>query len=135
MVVLDEHLQSKGVEQAIRQWYVGSVVGITDLRPQTIIKDDAIPALLSQQNIPVFVTINTTDFWQKILLTDKYCLVCLAITTAEIPLLPDLLRRLLRHPDFDTKAKRAGKAVRITAQGAAMVYSINQNQPTQIENW
>jgi hypothetical protein len=135
MIVFDEQLQGEGLEEAIGKWYPGTIVSITTLRPNTTIKDEAIPILLSQENNPLFLTINVSDFWQRLPVSAKYCLVCFALTSSEIPLLPDLLRRLLRHPDFDTKAKRAGKAVRITAQGAAMVYSINQNEPTQIENW
>lgn len=62
MIVLDEQLQSKGLGDSIGKWYVGSVVSVTTLRPGTIIKDEAIPALLAQQNQPFFVTINVTDF-------------------------------------------------------------------------
>ena len=45
MIVLDEHLAGLGVETAIRQWYRGRVCGITELRPGSVIKDEAIPHL------------------------------------------------------------------------------------------
>ena len=48
MIVLDEHLQSKGLEEAIRRWYAGTVITVLDLRPDTVIKDEAIPNLLAQ---------------------------------------------------------------------------------------
>ena len=50
MIVLDEHLQSKGLEDKIRNWYAGTVMSVLDLRPDTVIKDEAIPGLLAQQN-------------------------------------------------------------------------------------
>lgn len=46
MIVLDEQLLGRQLEQAIAAWYRGSVVFITDLRPNTVIKDDGIPVLL-----------------------------------------------------------------------------------------
>jgi hypothetical protein len=42
------------------------VLFITDLRPGTVIKDDAIPLLLRQQYQATFVSINETDFRQKV---------------------------------------------------------------------
>lgn len=60
-------------------------------------------------------------------LSDKFCLVCFVLTTADIVQIPELLRRLLRHPGFDTKAKRAGKAVRITVQGNTSLYTVDDN--------
>jgi hypothetical protein len=127
VIVLDEHLLTKKLDDTIRRWYPGSVVGVLDLRPDTIIKDEAIPGLLGQQNDPVFVTINVSDFWQRLPVSDKFCMACFALTSSEIPQIPDLLRRLFRHESFNTKAKRAGKVVRITASGQATFYEA-QNQ-------
>src|SRR5262249_52352740 len=58
MIVLDEQLLGRGIERNIARWYRGSVQFIIDLRPDTVIKDDAIPTLLRQQPQPIFVTIN-----------------------------------------------------------------------------
>src|SRR3712207_7436336 len=49
---------------------------IIDLRPGTVIKDDAIPALLRQQSQPTFVTINERDFWRQVALDSHFCVVC-----------------------------------------------------------
>ena len=62
MIVLDEQLLGRDLETTIAAWYAGAVVHITDLRPHTVIKDDAIPLLLQQQSQPTFVTINVPDF-------------------------------------------------------------------------
>ena len=46
MIILDEALEGLGLEATIGQWYRGAVVLIKHLRPGTVIKDEAIPALL-----------------------------------------------------------------------------------------
>lgn len=59
MIVLDEELQGLGLEQAIAHWYRGAVLVVKQLRPGTVIKDEAIPTLLRRANQPTFVTIKT----------------------------------------------------------------------------
>ena len=66
MIVLDEQLLGRGIEHHIAQWYRGTVQFITNIRPNTVIKDDAIPMLLRQLSQPTFVTINARDFWQRV---------------------------------------------------------------------
>ncbi|MBI5650489.1 MAG: hypothetical protein HZC40_08605 [Chloroflexi bacterium] len=39
MIVLDEQLLGRNIEVEIARWYRGTVCFITDLRPNTIIKD------------------------------------------------------------------------------------------------
>lgn len=78
MIVLDEQLLGRNLETAIAQWYQGAVCFITDLRPHTIIKDDAIPRLLQQENQPTFVTINESDFWRKVVINNRFCVFCFA---------------------------------------------------------
>jgi hypothetical protein len=46
MIVLDEQLLGRHIEQDIAKWYRGAVQSIIDLRPNSIIKDEAIPELL-----------------------------------------------------------------------------------------
>ena len=59
MIVLDEHLQGLGIEDSLGRWYRGQICIVTDLRPGTTIKDDAIPTLLRASREPTFVTLNT----------------------------------------------------------------------------
>src|SRR5437879_1770548 len=65
MLVLDEQLAWRNLEPVLKRWYHGPVLLITDLRPSTIVKDDAVPMLLRQQNQPTFITINVRDFWHQ----------------------------------------------------------------------
>ena len=114
MIVLDEQLLGRDLEIDIAKWYRGRVLYITDLRPGTVIKDEAIPGLLRRQNQPTFVTINERDFWRKIQADNRYCVVCFTLPDSRANEIAGKLRRLLQHPLFDTKAKRMGKVVRLT---------------------
>jgi hypothetical protein len=64
------------LEQAISKWYRGNVCFITDLRPNSIIKDEAIPMLLQKETQSTFITINERDFWRKVAINESFCLVC-----------------------------------------------------------
>ena len=114
MIVLDEQLLGRGLERDIAQWYRGTVQFITDLRPHTIIKDEAIPVLLRRQAQPTFVTINERDFWRKVATDQRYCIVCFVLSDARAREIPLALRTLLRRPELRTKGQRMGKIIRVT---------------------
>ena len=52
-----------GLQAFIARWYRGTVTDITQLRPYTVMLDEAIPMLLRTVSRPTFVTINIADFW------------------------------------------------------------------------
>jgi hypothetical protein len=114
VIVLDEQLLGRSLELEVSRWYRGAVRFIIDLRPDTIIKDDAIPGLLAQQPQPTFIIINERDFWRKVPPDDRYCVACFPLSDARVGELPRLLRALLHHREFSTKAKRMGKVIRVT---------------------
>ena len=114
MIVLDEQLLGRNIEEMLAKWYRGTVHYIIDLRPHTVIKDDAIPLLLRQQNQATFVTINERDFWRKVAIDNQFCLVCFTLPDSRVAEIPQTLRRLFRRPEFSTKAKRMGKVIRVT---------------------
>jgi hypothetical protein len=132
MVVLDEQLLGRGIEGTIAKWYGGSVVFITDLRPGTVIKDDAIPQILGDLRKPAFITINAGDFWRKTPADKRYCIICFPIRDVEVPNIPPLLKSLFRHEDFKTKEKRSGHVFRITLSGRIRFYSINHQQEREL---
>lgn len=115
MIVLDEQLLGRHLEDDIRHWYRGRVCFITDLRPGTVIKDEAIPLLLRQHNQPTFVTINTRDFWKRVPIGRNFGVICIEVSDAEAAAVSDLLRRLFRLPEFRSRSRRMGKVVRLTA--------------------
>jgi hypothetical protein len=114
LIVLDEQLNDEQIIEAIEQWYQGKVTTVQALRPNTLIKDDAIPSLLLRQKQPTFVTINYFDFWPKAPKHSAYCLICCKLPTERKLEVPDLLRRVLQLPEFDTWRKRAGKIISVT---------------------
>ena len=130
MIVLDEQLLGRDVEGQIAHWYRGAVCFITDLRPNTVIKDDVIPKLLQQERQPTFVTINEQDFWRKAQTNRRFCIVCFALPDARAREIPPRLRRLFDHPLFDTKKKRMGKVIRVAEQ-EVRYYSV---EDTMIQN-
>lgn len=123
MIVLDEQLLGRNLERNIAQWYRGNVCVITDLRPGMVIKDDVIPRLLRRQKQPTFVTINETDFWRKIAIDRKFCVVCYSLPDSRAIEIADSLRSLFRLPEFRTKAKRMGTVIRVI-QAEAAYYSL-----------
>lgn len=117
MIVLDEQLLGRNLEQKIVSWYRGTVCFITDLRPDTVIKDDAIPSLLRKQKQPTFITINEKDFWPKIKADRKYCVICFALPDSCATEISAMLRFVLRNTNFRTKALRMGKVLRSSGRG------------------
>lgn len=116
MIVLDEHLKGLGVADGIRRWYRGRVSIITDLRPGSVIKDEAIPVLLRSVAAPTFVTLNSVHFWQRVQPEKAFCIVCLDIPTDRVNEVPILLRRLFRSAQFRTRGLRAGRAARVSGE-------------------
>jgi predicted GTPase len=114
MLVLDEQMLGRDLDTALARWYRGPVLFITDLRPGTVIKDDAIPALLHQLHQATFLTINETDFWRKVAIDSHFCVVCFAVADSQAPEIATLLRAVLRLPPFRRKAQRMGKVLRVT---------------------
>jgi hypothetical protein len=127
MIVLDEHLPGLGIEDAVRRWYRGRVCTVTDLRPDTIIKDDAIPHLLQAVSEPTFVTLNWGHFWQRTAAHEGFCLVCFTLPARQAHQVTSLLRRLFRLEEFKTKAARMGKVARVSNQQVAY-YQIRDAQ-------
>jgi len=113
MIVVDENIHDQRILAAIRSWSRGRVISITQLRPGSIILDDAIPALLVRANRPTFVTINVDDFWRRVRAHPRYCIVNVESPKERSLEVPRLLRRLLRTSGFSTKATRMGKVVRL----------------------
>jgi hypothetical protein len=114
VIVLDEHLGAELVYRPLQERYPGAVIFLHELRPRTVIKDEAIRSLLLTRKNPVFVTINSSDFWRKIEPHPRYWVVCFPFPIERQNEIPDLLLRLLRHREFGTTGKRIGKIIRVT---------------------
>lgn len=112
----------------------GAVCFVTDLRPGTVIKDEAIPTLLTQESGATFVTINVNDSWQQVAITNRFCGTCFALPDTAIDEIPSLLRRLLRCGPWSTKAKRLSKVARVSSD-AASYYTAENRLARPVEEW
>ena len=119
MIVLDEHL-GESLLAAVDRWYRGRVCRVTDLRPHSLIKDEAIPHLLRLQRFPTFVTVNESDFWQRVAIDRRFCVICFVLQGSQAAAIAPALKALLRHPRFRTKADRMGCVIRVS--GATITY-------------
>lgn len=128
--MLDEQLLGRQVEDEIARWYRGKVCFITDLRPRTTIKDDAIPSILRRLKKPAFITINVSHFWRRVPIDNRFCVVCFNFSDPQVPLISGSLKLLMSHPNFSTKGKRAGHVFRIGADQLVRFYNFT-NQMTQ----
>ena len=111
MNILDENIPDSQ-RQLLRSWgirihQVGNEVGYQG------IKDEDIIPLLHQSRTVTFFT-RDLGFYRHNLCHTNYCLVCLAVGQYEAA---SFIRRFLRHSEFNTRAKRMGKVVRITHIG------------------
>jgi hypothetical protein len=111
MIVFDENMHQRSIMDAVAAWYRGRVISVTVLRPDTIIKDEAIPTILRRALRPTFVTTNVEDFWQRVPAHTRYGIVCLVLPDERLQETSSLLRQLFSLPDFKTKARRMGKVV------------------------
>ena len=133
MIVLDENLLSLRLNNAIAVWYPGRVCYVTDLRANTVIKDEAIPQLLQRLKGATFVTTNGADFWKRVLAHARYSIVCVSLPNERLREVPELLRQVLRLPELRTKAARMGKVIRVGRQ-QIQYYSTDANL-IQILTW
>jgi hypothetical protein len=114
MIVFDENMHQRSIMDAVAAWYRGRVISVTVLRPNTIIKDEAMPTLLCSAQRPAFVTTNVDDFWQRVPAHTRYGIVCLVLPDERLQETSFLLRQLFSLPDFKTRARRMGKVVRVS---------------------
>lgn len=110
-IILDDQLYAFEVLLPIARWT--TVQRLRDLRPDEVIKDERVPALLRQLRQPTFVTIDM-GFWNRNLRDNQYCILCFPLHNDEQHEMPDLLRRALKLHDFHTKAARMGKVARVS---------------------
>lgn len=121
MIVLDETISAKRIHQAVDKWYPGAVISVKDLRPYARVFDYEIPGYLLQLRQPTFVTINYDDFAPRTCLHARYCVVRFKLPQEKSLFVPELLRKVLRDKEFNTKAKRMGKVISWMPTGLSFV--------------
>lgn len=109
--ILDDHLDPDRVRDPIARWT--TVRFLRDVRPREVIKDERVPVLLRTLRTPTFVTIDE-GFWSNTWRDRHYCVLHFAMRDDEQRSIPVLLRRLLRLPEFRTRAARMGKVTQVS---------------------
>ena len=111
---LDDHLDENEVHARIRRWSTAPY--LRDVRPHQVIKDDRVPTVLRALRTPTFITID--DRFQGRSWCDRcYCILFFALRSDEQAEIHPLLRRLVRLPEFRTRAARMGKVARVSRDG------------------
>lgn len=92
------------------------------------ITDNNIISLLHKLNKSIFFT-RDDDFYSSKLCHRNYCLVLLRIDKLEAA---SYIRRILKHPEFDTNDKRIGKVLSI-GYNSIKYYSLHDNEEKTVE--
>jgi hypothetical protein len=111
MNILDENIP-ESQRQLLRSWRV-SVRQIGHDVGYKGIKDHEIIPFLHSLRRPTFFT-RDLGFYERRLCHAQYCLVCMAVGQYETA---TFIRRLLRHSEFSTQAKRMGAVIRVSHSG------------------
>lgn len=122
MNILDENVIDSQRSQ-LRSWHIavrqiGYEIGWKGMKDREIIP------LLHQVNEATFFT-RDSDFYHAKLCHASYALVFLDVRKQEVAL---FVRRLLRHPAFNTKAKRMGKIIRVSHIGLSLWQLHHRNE-------
>ncbi len=114
MIILDEHFP-ESQRQLLRGWRVllrqiGYEVGRKGMQ------DDEILPFLRYRRRTTFFTLDQ-GFYRRQLCHVRYCLVCVDVGQYAAAV---FVRRLLRHRQFDTEAKRLATVIRLSQRGLAV---------------
>jgi hypothetical protein len=126
MNILDENIVETQC-RLLRKWRVrfrqiGFGIGREGMKDREII------SLLHDQNRPTFFT-RDDDFFDRNLCHTGYCLVHAAVEKNEVAV---FIRRFLRHPRFNTRAKRMGSVVRFSHAGL-LIWYLHADKPQRFE--
>jgi hypothetical protein len=111
--ILDENIQ-ESQRQLLRNWRIAVRQIGHELGRKGMADEEILPFLLRLRRPTLFT--RDLGLYNRSLCHARYGLVTLAIRQQEAA---HFVRRLLRHPDFNTQAKRMGAVVRVMHTGLA----------------
>lgn len=127
MNLLDENIREdqRGLLQrwGIPVHQLGADVGRKGMKDEEII-----PFLHTLRDTTFFT--RDMGFYDRKMCHPRYCLVCLAVGKEEVAV---FVRRALRHPEVNTKAKRMGAVIRVSHVGFS-IWRRNATKEAYI-NW
>ncbi len=111
MNILDENIP-RNQRELLRSWHIPIRQIGYDIGRKGMKDDEIIPFLLRLRR-PTFFT-RDLGFYKRPLSHVRYCLICMDVEKYEAAI---FVRRLLRHREFNTQAKRMGTVIRISSLG------------------
>ncbi len=127
MYLLDENI-TKDQKDLLEKWRFNvKQIGV-DIATKGI-QDIQIITLLQQLHGVLFLT-RDTDFFKQNYCHKHYCIVYLDVEKTETAY---FIRKFLKHPDFNTTAKRLGKVVKVN-QTLIQFYSVKSNSLYTLRN-
>ena len=111
MIILDENIIESQLH-LLKRWRIPVHQIGEDVSRKGIQDDEIIPFLLTLRR-PTFFS-RDRGFFERRLCHRQYCLVCLTVEKYTVAI---FVRRLLRHPEFETQAKRMGTVLRVSSRG------------------
>jgi hypothetical protein len=112
--VLDDQLDPRMVRDVIARRSTARFV--REFRPGDVIKDDRVAVILRTLRTPTFISIDA-GFYKRTRRSRRLCILYFALRSDEQGDIPALLRRVLRLPEFRTRAARMGKVARVSREG------------------
>jgi hypothetical protein len=123
MILLDENIVEDQC-RLLRSWRIRIRQIGQDVGRQGLKDEQQILPLLHKLNRPTFFT-RDLGFFDRSWCHKNYSLICLAVSQNEVA---RFIRRVLRHPSFNSKAKRMGKVVRVSAPELKVWHSFSKNE-------
>ena len=114
MIIVDENIPPNQC-RLLGTWRVRTCHIGYDVSRKGLQDSEIIPFLLRQRR-PTFFTLDF-DFYDRKLCHSRYCIVCMGVKQYEVAV---FVRRLLRHPELNTDAKRLGSVIRFSHAGLAL---------------
>ena len=127
MLVLDENLPASQ-RQLLRKWRIHFRCIGADIAARGS-DDEILISALHRLPQPTFFSLDH-DFYRRDWVHSRYCLVWLDVKRRDAA---DFMRRFLRHPSFNTQAKRMGSVVRVHGDG--ITFWRNQQRSPQSVRW
>jgi hypothetical protein len=109
VIVLDENIIASQCIQ-LRDWQIPFRQIGTDIGRKGMDDVEEIIPLLHQQPSATFFT-RDPGFYERARCHSSYCLVILSVRKDEAA---QYIRRFLRHPEFNTRAKRMGRVAKVS---------------------
>ena len=126
MNILDENMLASQ-RHLLRGWRIAFRQVAHEVGRQGMDDAEIIPLLHSLRQ-PTFFTLDG-DFCERSPCHARYCLVYLDVRRSEAAI---FVRRLLRHAEFDTEAKRMGAVIRVSHVGLS-VWRLHAEEETFLE--